>query len=65
MHTEVETYSIGPTKLVPLDRFLHGKTDELINIYKEAFPDVKQRVANDLKEMDPANANRYSEIIKG
>ena len=45
--------------------FFTAKTDELINIYKEAFPDVKQRVANDLKEMDPANANRYSEITKG
>lgn len=45
--------------------FFTAKTDELINIYKEAFPDVKQRVTNDLREMDPANANRYAEIIKG
>lgn len=45
--------------------FFTAKTDELINIYKEAFPDVKQKVATDLMQMDPANANKYEAIIKG
>lgn len=79
MYSDVEggrrviTECIPKLKRIRLDQpnsylltvFFTAKTDELINIYKEAFPDVKQRVANDLKEMDPANANRYSEIIKG
>lgn len=48
-----------------LTTFFTAKTDELINIFKEAFPDVKTRVANDLMQMDPANANKYQAIIKG
>ncbi|MCB9185656.1 MAG: DUF4835 family protein [Flavobacteriales bacterium] len=44
--------------------FFTAKTDELINIFKEAFPDVKQQVANDLMQADPANANKYQAIIK-
>lgn len=47
-----------------LTAFFTAKTDELINIFKEAFPDVKQRVATDLMQMDPANANKYQAIVK-
>ena len=48
-----------------LTTFFTAKTDELINVFKEAFPDVKARVANDLMQMDPANANKYQAIVKG
>lgn len=48
-----------------LTSFFTAKTDELINVFKEAFPDVKTRVANDLMQMDPANANKYQAIVKG
>jgi hypothetical protein len=44
--------------------FFTAKVDELINIFKEAFPDVKTRVANELMQMDPANANKYQAIVK-
>jgi len=44
--------------------FFTAKVDELINIFSEAFPDVKTRVANDLMQMDPANANKYQAIVK-
>ncbi len=44
--------------------FFTAKVDELINIFQEAFPDVKTRVANDLMQMDPANANKYQAIVK-
>ncbi|MFT6209915.1 MAG: hypothetical protein ACJAYA_000526 [Bacteroidia bacterium] len=63
---------IEPLKVIRLDQpnsylltvFFTAKVDELVNIFKESFPDVKTRVANDLMQMDPANANKYQEIIK-
>lgn len=67
------TECIEPLKKIRLDQpnsylltvFFTAKVDELINIYKEAFPDVKTKVANDLMKMDPANANKYQTIVKG
>jgi hypothetical protein len=44
--------------------FFTAKVDEMINIFKEAFPDVKTKAANDLMQMDPANANKYQTIVK-
>lgn len=44
--------------------FFTAKVDEFINLYKEAFPDVKTKAANELMQMDPANANKYQAIIK-
>ena len=66
------TDCIEPLKKIRLDQpnsylltvFFTAKVDELINIFKEAFPDVKTRVANDLMQMDPANANKYQAIVK-
>ncbi len=67
------TECIEPLKKLRLDQpnsylltvFFTAKVDELINIFKEAFPDVKTKVANDLMQADPANANKYQTIIKG
>jgi hypothetical protein len=67
------TECIDPLKRIRLDQpnsylltvFFTAKVDEFINIFKEAFPDVKTKVANDLMQMDPANANKYEAIIKG
>lgn len=47
-----------------LQTFFSAKSDELVNIYSQAFPDVKNRVAADLKEMDPGNALKYEAITK-
>ncbi len=67
------TECIEPLKKLRLDQpnsylltvFFTAKVDELINIFKEAFPDVKTKVANDLMQADPANANKYQAIVKG
>ncbi len=67
------TECIEPLKKLRLDQpnsylltvFFTAKVDEFINIFKEAFPDVKTKVANDLMQADPANANKYQTIIKG
>jgi hypothetical protein len=45
--------------------FFTAKVDELINVFSQAFPDMKTKAANDLMQMDPANANKYQAIIKG
>jgi len=45
--------------------FFTAKVDELINVFSQSFPDMKTKAANDLMQMDPANANKYQAIIKG
>jgi len=45
--------------------FYDAKSQELINIFKEAQPDEKARVINILKETDPSNASNYEKIRKG
>lgn len=63
---------LDPLKKLRLDQpnsylltiFFTAKVDELINIFKEAFPDIKTKAANDLMQADPSNANKYEAIIK-
>lgn len=45
-----------------LTTFFSAKADEIVNVYKQAFPDIKNRVASDLEEMDPGNAGKYRTI---
>lgn len=47
-----------------LQLFLEAKRDELINIYSEASPMDKTQAVNILKEIDPANSNRYQKILE-
>ncbi len=47
-----------------LQLFLEAKRDEIINIYSEASPMDKTKAVNILKEIDPANANRYQKILE-
>lgn len=66
------TECLKPLKTIRMDQpnsylmtvFFTAKVDEMINIFKEAFPDVKTKAANDLMQMDPANANKYQAIVK-
>ncbi|HIE15307.1 MAG TPA: DUF4835 family protein [Bacteroidales bacterium] len=44
--------------------FFDAKSDELVNIFKESFPDEQARVINILKEIDPANSGNYDKIRK-
>ncbi len=67
------TDCLKPLKKIRMDQpnsylmtvFFTAKVDELVNIFKGAFTDVKTKAANDLMQMDPANANKYQAIIKG
>ena len=53
------------------DPFMHflqviydAKSDELVNIFKDSFPEEKTRVFAILNEIDPANTNKYEGIIR-
>jgi len=41
---------------------MDAKSDELINIFSEAFPEEKSRVVQILTEIDPANKAKYEKI---
>jgi hypothetical protein len=41
---------------------MEAKSDELINIFSEAFPEERSRVVQILTEIDPANKNKYEKI---
>ncbi len=41
-----------------------AKSDEIINVFSEGFPDEKARVYNIMKEVDPANSSKYQKIMK-
>jgi hypothetical protein len=41
---------------------MDAKSDELINIFTEAFPEEKSRVVQILTEIDPANKAKYEKI---
>lgn len=40
------------------------KSDEIVNVFSEAFSDEKARVATMMKETDPANSSKYEGIMK-
>jgi hypothetical protein len=44
--------------------FFNAKADEIINIFKEAAPDEKNRVSTVLNEVDPSNSTKYQKIGK-
>ena len=43
---------------------LEAKSDEIINIFTEAFPEEKSRVVEILAEIDPANKSEYEKIMQ-
>jgi hypothetical protein len=42
-----------------------AKGDEIVEIFKEGFPDERTRVYNIMKEADPANTSKYDVMMKG
>lgn len=44
--------------------FFTAKSEELIKIFSEGFPDEKNRVVQVLKEIDPANSSKYQKILQ-
>ncbi len=42
---------------------LDAKSDELVQVFSESFPEEKARVVNILKEIDPTNSGKYQRIL--
>jgi hypothetical protein len=45
--------------------FFNSKADEIINIFKGAFPEEKSAMVETLMLLDPSNTNKYSKITGG
>jgi len=48
----------------PLHLIFDAKSDELVKIFSESFPEEKNRVYEILNEIDQANANKYKAILE-
>lgn len=44
--------------------YLDAKRDEIIKVFGEGSPNMKAEVVNIMKEIDPANGDKYSAILK-
>lgn len=44
--------------------FFNAKSDEMVNIYSQAFAEEKAKVAKTLVEIDPGNAHKYQILFK-
>lgn len=59
----LEVYRAKPDPYMYLIQvILESKTDELVNIFSEAFPEEKSRVIQLLIEIDPGNKTKYEKI---
>ncbi|MCL1821707.1 MAG: DUF4835 family protein [Prolixibacteraceae bacterium] len=47
-----------------LRTFFDAKSDELVNIFSESYPDERNRVMSILNEVDPSNAGKYKRITE-
>ena len=47
-----------------LKLFFDAKSDEIIKIYSEAFPNEKARISKTLMEIDPSHSSKYQAITK-
>jgi hypothetical protein len=56
-------YRNNPSAFI-LKIFFDAKSDEIINIYSEAFPNEKARIAKTLVEIDPSNSTSYQAITQ-
>jgi hypothetical protein len=48
-----------------LQVFFNAKSDEVVNVFKNATPQQKQKLVPVLIKIDPGNTKKYNKIIKG
>jgi hypothetical protein len=56
-------YRENPTSMI-FQVFFTAKSDEIVNIFSQSFPDEKNRVITALKEIDPANTSKWDNLAK-
>ena len=57
-------YRENPTAMI-FTVFFSAKSDEIVSIFSQSYPDEKGRVVNVLKEIDPGNTAKWERIQKG
>ncbi len=50
--------------LQPLHLIFDAKSDEMVSVFSESFPEEKNRVFEILNEIDQANSNKYKAILE-
>lgn len=58
-----DVYRARPSTVV-VSTFLDAKTDELVNVFKQGTPEEKKIVLEVLTTVNPAQTNRYEQIMK-
>lgn len=60
-----EVYREKPSMHMPFyDVIFDAKTNEMVNVFSESFPQEQSRVVNILTEIDPANSEKYKKIAE-
>lgn len=59
---KLETVHNNKPNTFMMQLFFMSKSDELVNLYSDAFPDVKSKVKTILSKIDPANIAKYEKI---
>ncbi len=60
-----EVYRKKPSMHMPFYEIVFdAKTNELVKVFKESFPQEQSRVVNILTEIDPANSEKYKKITE-
>lgn len=60
--TKIQTVNKQRPSSYNVQLFFNAKTDELVNIYKQATPTEKEDILKLLNELDPTNSNKYVKI---
>ena len=58
-----DIYRENPSSFL-LKLFFDAKSDEIVKIYSEAFPNEKARIVKTLIEIDPTNSSKYQKILE-
>ena len=58
-----DIYRENPSSFL-LKLFFDAKSDEIVKIYSEAFPNEKARIVKTLVEIDPTNSSKYQKITE-
>lgn len=56
-----KVFRVRPSLYI-LQVFFDAKSEEMVNIFKESYPDEKNRVVTILNECDPSNGSKYEKI---
>ena len=62
--TQLQTFNRENPNTMIMQFFLQSKYTELVGVFKKAPPDIRNRAATILQQIDPANADKYRTDLK-